>query len=334
MSLLTISASPHVHGDFSTKKIMWGVVYALIPALLVSIYYFGIDALRVVFLAVASSLFFEWAIQKYLIKGGETISDGSAVITGLLLAFNVPANLPWWIVVIGSLVAIGIGKMSYGGLGKNPFNPALVGRVFMLISFPVQMTSWPTPKPIVDGLVDGITGPTALGLLKEGLGAGKTVTEILNSPEMPDINHLIIGNMGGSLGEASAIALVLGGIYMLWKKIITWEIPVSILVTVALFSGLFWLIDPEQYANPLFHILTGGLLIGAIFMATDMVSSPMTRNGQLIFGVGIGLLTIIIRIWGAYPEGVSFAILIMNATVPLINNTMKPTRFGKEVKHG
>jgi len=204
----------------------------------------------------------------------------------------------------------------------------------MLISFPVQMTSWPTPKPIVDGLVDGITGPTALGLLKEGLGAGKTVTEILNSPEMPDINHLIIGNMGGSLGEASAIALVLGGIYMLWKKIITWEIPVSILVTVALFSGLFWLIDPEQYANPLFHILTGGLLIGAIFMATDMVSSPMTRNGQLIFGVGIGLLTIIIRIWGAYPEGVSFAILIMNATVPLINNTMKPTRFGKEVKHG
>lgn len=306
----------------------------MIPAMLVSIYFFGIDALRVIFLAVAASLFFEWAIQKYLIKGPETISDGSGAITGLLLAFNVPSNLPWWIIVIGSLVAIGMGKMSYGGLGKNPFNPALVGRVFMLISFPVQMTSWPTPKPIFDGLADAVTGPTALGLLKEGLGAGKTVSEILNSPEMPDINHLLLGNMGGSLGEVSAIALILGGIYMLWKKIITWEIPVSILLTSAIFSGIFWLINPEQYANPLFHILTGGMLLGAIFMATDMVSSPMTRNGQLVFGVGIGLLTIIIRIWGAYPEGVSFAILIMNATVPLLNNAFKPTRFGKEVKNG
>lgn len=332
MSLLTISASPHVHGDNSTKKIMWSVVYAMIPALLVSIYYFGLDALRVVFIAVAASIFFEWLIQKYLIKGVNTIVDGSAVITGILLAFNVPSNLPWWIIIIGALVAIGMGKMSYGGLGKNPFNPALVGRVFMLISFPVQMTSWPKAQPIIDGLADAVTGPTALGIMKEGLDAGKTVQELL--PEIPSNMELLMGNMGGSMGEVSAIALILGGIYLCWKKIITWEIPMSILLTVVVFSGIFYFIDSEHYVNPVFHLLTGGMLLGAIFMATDMVSSPMTRNGQLIYGVGIGLLTVIIRVWGAYPEGMSFAILIMNATVPLLNNSFKPTRFGKEVKHG
>lgn len=334
MSLLTISASPHVHGDNSTKKIMWGVVYAMIPAMLVSIYFFGLDAMRVIFIAVAASIFFEWAIQKYLLKGKETISDGSAVITGILLAFNVPSNLPWWIIVIGALVAIGMGKMSFGGLGKNPFNPALVGRVFMLISFPVQMTSWPKAAPIFDGLADAITGPTALGVMKEGLNAGQTVQELMLSSEMPSFMNLFLGEMGGSIGEISALALILGGIFMLWKKIITWEIPGSILISVVLFSGIFWLIDPSHYVNPIFHLLTGGMLLGAIFMATDMVSSPMTRNGQLIYGVGIGLLTVIIRVWGAYPEGMSFAILIMNATVPLLNNAFKPARFGKEVKHG
>ena len=332
MSLLTISASPHVHGDNSTKKIMWGVVYAMIPALLVSVYYFGLDALRVVFIAVAASIFFEWLIQKYLIKGANTIMDGSAIITGILLAFNVPSNLPWWIIILGALVAIGMGKMSYGGLGKNPFNPALVGRVFMLISFPVQMTSWPKAQPIIDGITDAVTGPTALGIMKEGLDAGKTVSELM--PEIPSNMQLLIGNMGGSMGEVSAIAIILGGIYMLWKKIITWEIPLSILLTVFVFSKIFCSIDPEHYVNPIFHLLTGGMLLGAIFMATDMVSSPMTRNGQLFYGVGIGLLTMIIRVWGAYPEGMSFAILIMNSTVPLLNNSFKPTRFGKEVKHG
>lgn len=334
MSLLTISASPHVHGDNSTKKIMWGVVYAMVPAILVSIYYFGLDAFRVIFIAVAASIFFEWAIQKYLIKGRETISDGSAAITGILLAFNVPSNLPWWIVVIGALVAIGMGKMSFGGLGKNPFNPALVGRVFMLISFPVQMTSWPKASPIIDGLTDAITGPTALGVMKEGLRAGKSVSELMASSDMPSYMNLFIGDMGGSMGEVSALALILGGIYMLWRKIITWEIPLSILLTVVIFSGIFWIIDPTHYVNPLFHLVTGGMMLGAIFMATDMVSSPMTSKGQLLYGIGIGLLTVIIRVWGAYPEGMSFAILIMNATVPLINNSFKPTRFGKEVKHG
>jgi len=247
MSLLTISASPHVHGDNSTKKIMWSVVYAMIPALLVSIYYFGLDALRVVFIAVAASIFFEWLIQKYLIKGVNTIVDGSAVITGILLAFNVPSNLPWWIIIIGALVAIGMGKMSYGGLGKNPFNPALVGRVFMLISFPVQMTSWPKAQPIIDGLADAVTGPTALGIMKEGLDAGKTVQELL--PEIPSNMELLMGNMGGSMGEVSAIALILGGIYLCWKKIITWEIPMSILLTVVVFSGIFYFIDELVYSR-------------------------------------------------------------------------------------
>jgi electron transport complex protein RnfD len=313
---------------------MWGVIYSMIPAMLVSIYFFGLDAMRVIFISVAASIFFEWAIQKYLIKGENTIADGSAIITGVLLAFNVPANLPWWIIIIGALVAIGMGKMSFGGLGKNPFNPALVGRVFLLISFPVEMTSWPKPMPIINGIADAVTGPTALGIMKEGLDAGKSVQELMASPEMPSYLNLMTGEMAGSLGEMSAIAIILGGLYMLWKKIITWEIPLSIILSVTVFTGIFWLIDPSSYVNPGFHLITGGMMLGAIYMATDMVSSPMTRKAQLIYGIGIGVITIIIRVWGAYPEGVSFAILIMNATVPLLNNAFKPKRFGKEVKHG
>ena len=308
---------------------MYTVVLALIPAILVSIYFFGIDAVRVLLIAVISCLFFEWVIQKYLIKGPVTITDGSAVVTGLLLAFNVPSNLPWWILVIGALVTIGIGKMSFGGLGKNPFNPALVGRVFMLISFPVQMTSWPVAKPLfAESITDAITGPTALGLLKEGLDAGKTVDQILADPSMPDYLDRLTGNMGGSLGEMSAIALILGGLYMVWRKVIDWQVPFSIILTVFIFAGIFHLIDPTYYVVPSFHLFTGGLMLGAIYMATDMVSSPMNISGKWIYGIGIGLITIIIRMWGAYPEGVSFAILIMNAFVPLINNSFKPKRFG------
>ncbi len=334
MNMLTVSGSPHIHGDNSTKKIMYGVVYALIPAMLVTVYFFGFNAIRVLVLSVVFSLLFEWIIQKYLMKGDITITDGSALVTGILLAFNVPSNLPVWIIIIGALIAIGVGKMSFGGLGKNIFNPALVARVFLLISFPVEMTSWPKPAPIINGLTDVITGPTPLGIVKEGLDAGKTMAELI--PELPDYMQSLIGQMGGSMGEVSAIALILGGIYMLWKKIISWEIPVSILLTVFVFSGILWLIDPQHYADPLFHLLTGGLMLGAIFMATDMVTSPMTKGGQLVFGFGIGLLTILIRIWGAYPEGVSFAILLMNSAVPLINRGFKPKRFGAKtnVKNG
>ncbi|MBC8342666.1 MAG: RnfABCDGE type electron transport complex subunit D [Bacteroidetes bacterium] len=329
-NILTVSPSPHMHGNQNVPKIMWGVIYAMIPALLVSIYFFGLEALRVTLIAVAACVLFEFLIQKYLIKGMTTIGDGSAIITGILIAFNVPSDLPWWIVIIGSLVAIGMGKMSFGGLGKNPFNPALVGRVFLLISFPVQMTSWPVVNPLFSGkLVDASTGPTPLAIMKEGLANGETVTAL--KTQIPEYMDLLMGNMGGSLGEVSAIALFLGALFMLFRKIISWHIPVSYIASVIIFSGILWLINPEQYVDPLFHLITGGLMLGVFFMATDMVTSPMAGKGQIIFGLGCGVLTILIRVFGAYPEGVSFAILIMNAFVPLINRGFKPVRFGEKI---
>lgn len=335
MSLLTISGSPHVHTQQSVKSIMYGVVIAMIPAIFVSVYFFGIDAARVLLISVLGCLFFEWLIQKYLIKGPVTINDGSALVTGVLLAFNVPSNLPAWIIILGALVSIGIGKMSFGGLGKNPFNPALVGRVFLLISFPVQMTSWPMPKALFgEGITDAITGPTTLGILKEGLDAGKTVQEIMASPNFPGYVNDLMGAQAGSLGEISALALLLGALFMLTRKIITWHIPTAYIGSAVIFSGILWMIDPTQFIDPLMHLLAGGMILGVFFMATDMVSSPMTARGQIVFGVGAGLLTIVIRVWGAYPEGVSFAILIMNAFTPLINNMFKPKRFGEVVKNG
>lgn len=331
--MFTISGSPHVHGDESVKKIMYTVVYAMVPAILVSIYFFGLDAARVLLISVMACLFFEWAIQKYLIKGPVTINDGSAIVAGILLAFNIPANIPSWIIIIGALVTIGVAKMSFGGLGKNPFNPALVGRVFMLISFPVQMTSWPVPKALFSSQVtDAITGPTALGILKEGVGAGKTIEQIMTDPNMPAYIDRLTGNMTGSLGEMSALALILGGIFMVIRKVIDWQVPVSIIATVFAIAGIFHLIDPTHYIDPTFHLFTGGLMLGAIYMATDMVSSPMNMSGKVFYGVGIGLITIIIRLWGAYPEGISFAILIMNAFTPLINSAFKPKRFGTVAK--
>jgi len=331
--MFTISGSPHVHGDENVKKIMYTVVYAMVPAILVSIYFFGLDAARVLLISVMACLFFEWAIQKYLIKGPVTINDGSAVVAGILLAFNIPANIPSWIIIIGALVTIGVAKMSFGGLGKNPFNPALVGRVFMLISFPVQMTSWPVPKALFSSQVtDAITGPTALGILKEGVGAGKTIEQIMADPNMPAYIDRLTGNMTGSLGEMSALALILGGIFMVIRKVIDWQLPVSIIATVFAIAGVFHLIDPTHYIDPTFHLFTGGLMLGAIYMATDMVSSPMNMSGKVFYGVGIGLITIIIRLWGAYPEGISFAILIMNAFTPLINSAFKPKRFGTVAK--
>lgn len=332
MSLLTISGSPHVHGSQSVKKIMWGVVIALIPAMLVSFWYFGIGAILVTLVSVVSCLLFEYLIQKYIMKVQPTITDGSAVITGVLLAFNVPSSLPLWIVVIGALVAIGVAKMTYGGLGKNPFNPALVGRVFLLISFPVDMTSWPLPGVNRMVLVDAVTGPTALGVVKEGLAKGESISQLAS--QIPDYTNMLLGQMGGSLGEVSALALILGGLFMLFRKIITWHIPISYLLTVTLFTGILWQINPDKFMDPVFHLLTGGMMLGAIFMATDMVTSPMSGKGMIIFGIGCGILTILIRIWGAYPEGVSFAILIMNALVPLINKGFKPKKFGEVIKNG
>jgi electron transport complex protein RnfD len=254
------------------------------------------------------------------------------MVTGVLLAFNLPANLPWWMIVAGSIFAIGIGKMVYGGLGSNPFNPALVGRVFLLISFPVQMTSWPLPLISRLQYTDAATGATPLGILKEGLRNGEAISVITG--QVPAHMQLFLGTMGGSLGEVSAIALLLGFGWLLYKKITTWHIPVVVIFTVFAFTGILWLVDPLHNASPLFHLLTGGVMIGAIFMATDLVTSPMTRTGMILYAAGIGVITVVIRVYGAYPEGVSFAILIMNAFVPLINKYLKPKRFGKEVRHG
>lgn len=328
--LLTISGSPHVHANESVKKIMYSVIYAMIPAMLVSFYFFGLDAVRVMAVSVVACVVVEYLIQKYLIKGDLTINDGSAIVTGVLLAFNVPSNLPTWIIIVGAIVSIGIAKMAFGGLGKNPFNPALVGRVFLLISFPVQMTSWPVPIPKFPmGLTDAITGPTPLGILKEGLGTGKSVSELMALPEMPTYLNELIGFQGGSMGEVSAIALVLGAIFMFVRKVITWHIPVSYLGSALAFAGIMWLVDPSYYANPLFHLVTGGMMLGVFFMATDMVSSPMSAKGMIVYGIGCGVITMVIRLWGGYPEGVSFAILIMNAFAPIINNSFKPARFGQ-----
>ncbi len=328
-NLLTISGSPHVHTDESIKKIMFTVVYAMVPAMLVSLYFFGLDAVRVIGISVIACVVVEYLIQKYLIKGDTTINDGSAIVTGVLLAFNVPSNLPTYIIIIGAIVSIGIAKMAFGGIGKNPFNPALVGRVFLLISFPAQMTSWPLPKPNFPiNLADSITGATPLGLLKEGQMAGKTIEQIMSDPNMPDYIQRMIGFHTGSLGEMSAIALLIGALFMFLRKVITWHIPVSYLLSAFAFAGIFWLVDPTHYADPFFHLITGGLMLGIFYMATDMVSSPMSAKGQIVFGIGCGVLTMVIRLWGGYPEGVSFAILIMNAFAPLINKAFKPARFG------
>lgn len=328
-----VSLSPHVHSGDSVQKNMYGVLIALIPALLVSLFAFGLGAAIVTITSVAACVFFEWAITKFILKQEKcTVCDGSAIITGVLLAFNLPSNLPIWIIIIGALVAIGIGKMTFGGLGCNPFNPALVGRVFLLISFPVQMTSWPQAGQWTSYL-DAQTGATPLAIMKQAISAGDA--SILN--ELPGSLNLLIGipdscQMGvGSLGEISAAALILGLLFMLWKRIITWHVPVSILATVFVFAGLMHLANPV-YASPVAVLLTGGLMLGAIFMATDYVTSPMTHKGMIIYGVAIGFLTVVIRNFGAYPEGMSFAILIMNAFTPLINTYCKPKRFGEVVK--
>ncbi|MFO7844824.1 MAG: RnfABCDGE type electron transport complex subunit D [Bacteroidales bacterium] len=330
--LLTVSPSPHVYEDTTVRRLMFDVIIALLPALAFSIYFFGMGAIYVTLTAVVSCVAFEWLIQKYLLKQEPSISDGSAILTGLLLAFNVPTNLPVWIIIIGSLAAIGIGKMSFGGLGNNPFNPALVGRVFLLISFPVQMTSWPVPNGFNTGYTDAVTGATPLGVMKEAIDKGEAVPEIMN--QIPSHMEMFYGHMGGSMGEIAALALLIGFAYLLIRKVITWHIPVSIIATITVFTGILWFVNPEANADPLFHLLTGGVLLGAIYMATDYVTSPMSVKGMWIYGIGIGVITVLIRVFGAYPEGVSFAILIMNAFVPLINAYIKPKRFGEEVKHG
>lgn len=331
-NLLSISPSPHIKGKDTTGKLMSGVVIALLPALFTSVFYFGIGAVIVTSTSIISCLFFEYLIQRFILKKPLSITDGSALVTGLLLAFNLPSNIPVYIIITGSLVSIGIAKMTFGGLGNNPFNPALVGRVFMLISFPVQMTSWPVPAGLNSGYIDAVTGATPLAIIKEGLKNGESLSQLMG--KVPTTINMFLGNMGGSIGEVAALALLLGFSYLLIKKIITWHIPVSIIGTIAVFTGILWVSNPETNANPMFHLLAGGVLLGSVFMATDYVTSPMNPKSMIIYGCGIGILTVIIRVWGAYPEGISFAILIMNAFVPLMNAYIRPKRFGEEVKNG
>lgn len=293
---------------------MGDVVLALVPALAVSTYVLGWRVLMITAISIASCVLFEYLIQRFLLKGRTTIGDLSAVVTGLLLAFNLPAGIPWWIVVIGALVAIGIGKMTFGGLGCNPFNPALTGRIFLLVAYPVQMTDWTT------GVPDALSGSTMLANVKAGaLSLGEV-----------DYVALLSGHMNGSMGEIGALALLLGGVYLLWRRVISWHIPVAVLGTMMVFSLCAAIPDGGAmlWQMPLFHVLAGGAMLGAIFMATDYATSPMTHKGMIIYGVGIGLLTMIIRLWGAYPEGMSFAIFIMNAVTPLINKYCRPKRFG------
>ncbi len=316
---LIVAPAPHVQTSQSTARIMRDVVIALMPALVVSTLVFGADVLRVTALSVAACVAFEYLIQKFMVRGAVTVTNWSAVVTGVLLAFNLPASIPWWIVVMGAFVAIAVAKMTFGGLGKNPFNPALVGRVFLLIAYPVQMTTFPLP---VNGAFDALSGATPLAAVKQGIVTPGTV----------GAQELLLGNMPGSLGEVAALALLCGFVYLLWRRVITWHIPVTVLVTMAAFAFVVALGSGQTgtmlWQLPLFHVLAGGAILGAVFMATDYSTSPMTVRGGVIFAVGIGVITMCIRLWGAYPEGMSFAILIMNACVPLINKYVKPKRFG------
>lgn len=323
--MLKISTAPHMNSNTTTQIIMRDVIIALVPAIFAALIFFGIGALKVILTAVAGCVLCEYLFCKYLFKTPNTTTDYSAIITGLLLAFNLPSNMPIWMILVGCFVSIGIAKMAFGGLGKNIFNPALVGRVFLFISFPVQMTSWPKPQFLNFFKIDVETSATTLGIIKH-LDAESSATSLAKN--LPDYWQMFIGDIGGCIGEISSIALIIGLFYMLYRKVITWHIPFYYISTVFMFTGIMWLVSDNIQFEPVTQILSGGLLLGAIFMATDYVTSPMSKKGQVIFAVGCGFLTVIIRAYSAYPEGVSFAILIMNAFVPLIDRYTAPRVFG------
>ncbi len=324
MGKMIISPSPHIHSKDSTRSLMLDVVIALLPAVIVSFLFYGWREILVMGVSVGSCVILEYAITRYLLHKNSTIGDLSAVVTGILLALNLPYTTPWWVVFIGAVVAMGIAKMTFGGLGQNIWNPALVGRVFLLVSFPTYMTTWGAPQ----GVVDAVSGPTPLGAVQEGLMQGSSVQEIMAANGY-DYATMLYANLGGSAGEACALALLAGFIYLCVRKVIKPWITLSIFGTVALTALIFWGVDPSRFTGPVFNLLTGGLVLGACFMATDYVTSPMSVWGGVIFGVGIGLLTMMIRYFGSYPEGVSFAILIMNSFVPLINMAFKQKKFGR-----
>lgn len=316
---MLVSPSPHIHANVSTRSLMLDVIIALTPAIVVSVLFYGWSELLILAVSVASCVLLEWAITKYMLKAPSTIGDMSAVVTGLLLAMNLPSTTPWWVVFIGALVSIGVAKMTFGGIGQNPFNPAITGRVFLLISFPTYMTDWTVPQGFIHSS-DAVSGATLLGRYAEGGVEAVAGTDYLNT---------LFLNIGGSAGEISTLALLVGFAYLLARKVIKPWITLSIFATIAVFSGIFWMIDPSTYTDPLFNLLTGGVVLGACFMATDYVTSPMSNLGGVIYGIGIGLLVMLIRYFGAYPEGMSFAILIMNMVVPLLNNWCHQKKYGR-----
>ena len=308
---LVVSNSPHIRSGQTIHKVMFGVVAALLPACAAGIWFFGLAALNVLLLCTVSCVVFEELWNKAM-KRPSTWKDGSAIITGLLLGMNLNAGIPWWVCIIGAFLAIILAKQLFGGLGYNPFNPALVARVGLLIGFPALMTTW---------------DPTR-GMLAENVDVVTTATPLSMAPGAAQVTDMLVGNTGGCLGETSAIALLIGGGILLALKLIKWEVPTAFIATVAVITGIAHAVNPHEYASPIVHVLSGGLLLGAFFMATDMVTSPMTRKGALIFGLGCGLITSLIRLWGNYPEGVSFSILLMNALTPLIDRMSMPKPFG------
>jgi len=316
-----ITSGPHVHSTDSIPRVMYSVVLALLPAVAVSILFFGAAALMMYAISIITCIAAEAACQK-IMKRPVTVTDGSVLITAILLAMNLPPSAPWWLVVVGSLTAVVLGKQVYGGLGYNPFNPVLVARVVLLISFPVQMTNWVSPAPLFSG-IDMVSMATPLGEIK---------TELLTTGaiDLARYNYFdfTVGFMGGSLGEMSVIALLLGALFLLYRGYITWHIPVTYIGTVFVLTGIFWMYDPTSFANPVFHVLAGGVMLGAFFMATDMVTSPVSPRGRVIFGLGCGILTVVIRLFGGYPEGVAFSILLMNAATPIIDRYTVPRKFG------
>ena len=324
--MLKISTAPHMQTNQDTRSIMRDVIIALMPAAAMAIMFFGINAFAVILTSVAACMMWEYLANRFWFKKGNTVTDLSAVITGLLLAYNLPSSMPLWMVLIGAFMAIVVGKLCYGGLGKNIFNPALVGRVFLFISFPVQMTRWPQPEFMRIFSTDVQTSATPLGIIKH-LDANTSASYL--SSHLPNYWQMFFGDTGGCLGEVSAFALLLGLSYLLWRRIISWHIPAFYIGTVFAITAFLYLLTGDVRYNPVIHLLSGGLILGAVYMATDYATSPMTQKGQIVFAIGCGLLTVIIRLWSAYPEGVSFAILIMNALVPLIDKYVQPRYYGQ-----
>lgn len=327
MNRLLVSPAPHIHAAVSTKSLMRDVVIALLPAVIVSVVFYGLGEIVVLGTSVVSCILVEYLITKFLLKKPSTVCDYSAVVTGILLALNLPYTTPWWVVFIGALFAVGVVKMTFGGLGQNIFNPAIAGRVFLLVSFPAYMTNWQMPGGLFG--VDAVSGATPLGLINEGIMNGQTVPEIMSANGL-SYSQMLFANIGGSVGEISALALLAGFVYLLVRKVIRPHITLSIWATVALVSLVFWLAAPDRFTDPLFNLLSGGMILGSCFMATDYVTSPMSVKGGIVYGIGIGLITLMIRYFGSYPEGMSFAILIMNSTVPLINMWFHQKKYGRK----